>query len=134
MSVGEREGRRNRGFTESKKKTQINKEVENKAMTKVYGVGRFEVLEGLQKSGVKNPTQWDVSAVNSYCFGYILIPTPEPRTIQIYHIPSICLPCHLFNSFNEVDKQTAPSIPQSLYLYLMDAISPGGCVCTVIIK
>jgi len=87
MSVGEREGRRNRGFTESKKKTQINKEVENKAMTKVYGVGRFEVLEGLQKSGVKNPTQWDVSAVNSYCFGYILIPTPEPRTIQIYHIP-----------------------------------------------
>jgi len=37
MSVGEREGRRNRGFTESKKKTQINKEVENKAMTKVYG-------------------------------------------------------------------------------------------------
>lgn len=64
-------------------------------------------------------------------FGIILWPSPvpDPNYPSIHpsihphipwydtiYVPSICLPCHLFNSFNEVDKQTEAGIPQRLYL------------------
>jgi len=91
MSVGEREGRRNRGFTESKKKTQINKEVENKAMTKVYGVGRSEVLEGLQKVRSEEP-----NSVGRLCGQLLLLWVYSDTNPRAPNHPNIPYTIHLF--------------------------------------